>query len=533
MQRNNFIRKTLGFGLSLSFLILMNSCENQGMQQQKFAIEEAADAAVEYEMAPVPEKKKDEVGYVEHNTERYAEIVENEFKNAQQKPLSTFSIDVDNASYANIRRFINNGQKPEKGAVRIEEMINYFHYDYPNPSGNEPFSVTTELTEAPWNKEHQLLRIGIQGKKIDYENLKPSNLVFLIDVSGSMSDENKLPLLVRSFKLMAQNLDPKSKVAIVTYAGNAGVVLESTPVRDLKRIENALDALQSGGSTNGAGGIEMAYKIASENFIDGGNNRVILATDGDFNVGNTSESGLLDLIQKEAKNKVFLTICGFGMGNYNDQTMELISNKGNGNYFYIDNWGEAQKVFKKELSANLFTIAKDVKIQVEFNPNTVEEYRLIGYENRLLNNEDFNDDTKDAGELGAGHNVTAIYEIIPKGGKSNAGNVDPLKYQTTTAGNNSSDLVTLKLRYKPIDSEISKLISQVVKTSDLKNWNSASKDQQFVGAVAGFGLLLRDSKFAKNYSYSDVLNWAKNGTGNDEEGYRSEFIGLVRKAQDL
>ncbi len=523
----NILSRNLGIGLSLIGLITLNSCGNQGMQE-KYAVEEAVDAAAEYE--PVPDG---EPVIVQHNTERYAEIVENEFKNAKDNPLSTFSIDVDNASYANIRRFIENGQKPEKGAVRIEEMINYFSYNYPNPTGETPFSVSTELTESPWNKEHQLLRIGIQGKKIDYENLRPSNLVFLIDVSGSMSDQNKLPLLDRSFKLMAQNLDPKSKVAIVTYAGDAGVVLESTSVRNLEKIEEALDALQSGGSTNGAGGIEMAYKIARENFIEDGNNRVILATDGDFNVGNTSDSGLLDLIQKEAKSKVFLTICGFGMGNYNDQMMELISNKGNGNYFYIDNWGEAQKVFKKELTANLFTIAKDVKIQVEFNPNTVEEYRLIGYENRLLNNEDFNDDTKDAGELGAGHNVTAIYEIVPKGGKSQAGNVDPLKYQNTSAGNNNSDLVTLKLRYKPIDSETSKLISEVVKTSDLKNWNAASEDQQFVGAVAGFGLLLRDSKFAKDYTYSDVLTWAKSGMGKDDEGYRSEFLGLVRKAEDL
>lgn len=469
----------------------------------------------------------------EHNTERYDEIVENEFKNTTSNPLSTFSIDVDNASYANIRRFLNNGEKPQKGAIRIEEMINYFEYSYPNPTDQTPFSVTTELTEAPWNKEHQLLRIGIQGKKIDYQNLKASNLVFLIDVSGSMSDTNKLPLLVRSFKLMAKNLDPKSKVAIVTYAGNAGVLLESTSVDNIDRIEKALDALESGGSTNGSGGIEMAYKIAKENFIEGGNNRIILATDGDFNVGSTSDSDLLDLIQKEAKSKIYLTACGFGMGNYNDQMMEIISNKGNGNYFYIDNWGEAQKVFNKELTANLFTIAKDVKIQVEFNPNTVEEYRLIGYENRLMKNEDFNDDSKDAGELGAGHNVTAIYEIIPKGGTPQSSPVDPLKYQNTTKRNNNVDLATLKLRYKPINAEKSELITKVINTSDLKNWKSASIDQQFVSSVAGFGLLLRDSKFAKNYNYTNVMEWAKAGLGEDTEGYRAEFLGLVKKANEL
>lgn len=521
-------------GMILSLFIFsfnLTSCDSKSAEYQKveYSVEEAAAESIEPLYAPEIKEEHQ----VQHTTERYGEIIENEFKLAKENPLSTFSIDVDNASYSNVRRFIENGQKPEKGAIRIEEMINYFSYDYPNPTGNTPFSVTTELTEAPWNKENQLLRIGIQGKKIDYENTKPSNLVFLIDVSGSMSDTNKLPLLVRSFKLMMQNLDSKSKVAIVTYAGNVGVVLESTSVRNIVKIEEALDALQSGGSTNGAGGIEMAYKIAKENFIQGGNNRVILATDGDFNVGNTSDSGLLDLIQKEPKSNVFLTICGFGMGNYNDQMMEVISNKGNGNYFYIDNWGEAQKVFKRELTANLFTIAKDVKIQVEFNPNTVESYRLIGYENRLLNKEDFNDDTKEAGELGAGHNVTAIYEIVPKGGKSQAGKIDPLKYQSNSTGNNESDLVTLKLRYKPIDSETSKLIIKVIQKSELKSWNNASPDQQFISAVAGFGLLLRDSKYAKDYTYSDVLNWAKKGLGNDEEGYRAEFVGLVRKAEDL
>jgi Ca-activated chloride channel family protein len=524
--------KKFGLGIFiLSFGLNLNSCGNKSAELQKLEYSvDAAEASME-SMEPLPESDMENPN--PSNTERYAEIVENEFLTAKENPLSTFSIDVDNASYANVRRMIDYGQKPEKGAIRIEEMINYFTYDYPNPTGETPFSVTTELTEAPWNKEHQLVRIGIQGKKIDYENVKPSNLVFLIDVSGSMSDANKLPLLVRSFKLMAQNLDEKSKVAIVTYAGNAGVVLESTSVRNIKKIEEALDALVSGGSTNGAGGIEMAYKIAKENYIDGGNNRVILATDGDFNVGNTSDSGLLDLIQKEAKSNVFLTICGFGMGNYNDQMMEQISNKGNGNYFYIDNWGEAQKVFKRELTANLFTIAKDVKIQVEFNPNSVESYRLIGYENRLLNKEDFNDDSKDAGELGAGHNVTALYEIVPKGGKSQAGKVDPLKYQTTQTGKNQSDLMTLKLRYKPIDSESSKLISKVISTSDVKTWENASSDQKFVSAVAGFGMLLRDSKFAKNYTYSDVLKWAKKGLEKDEEGYRTEFIGLIRKAEDL
>lgn len=533
MECKNYLTRNWTFGIfSFLFILLINACH----QNADYKTSEIAVETPEYttEMEPISESEAPNgVLDVEHNTERYTEIVENEFKNAQQNPLSTFSIDVDNASYTNVRRFIEMGQKPDKGAIRIEEMINYFNYDYPNPVGEHPFSVNYELTEAPWNKEHQLLRIGVQGKEIDYDDIHPSNLVFLIDVSGSMNDQNKLPLLIRSFKLMTQNLNPNSKVAIVTYAGNAGVALESTSVKSSERIEEALDALQSGGSTNGAGGIEKAYKIAKENFIDGGNNRVILATDGDFNVGNTSDSDLLDLIQKEAKSKVFLTVCGFGMGNYNDQMMELISNKGNGNYFYIDNWGEAQKVFKRELTANLFTIAKDVKIQVEFNPNTTEEYRLIGYENRLLNDEDFNDDAKDAGELGAGHRVTAIYEIVPKNGQTKAQKTDPLKYQTTMKSSNQTDLVTFKLRYKPINLESSKLITKVVKSSDTKSWNEASTDQQFVSAVTGFGLLLRESKFAKGYNYNDVLTWAKSGVGNDEEGYRSEFINLVRKAEDL
>jgi Ca-activated chloride channel family protein len=536
MKKMNASIQKMGVRFLSLFLVMISlSCDQRAkLEEPNESVVDIQLESVDMEIVGMDAVSKSEIANPNpSNTERYAEIVENEFLSAKENPLSTFSIDVDNASYANVRRMIENGEKPEKGAVRIEEMINYFSYDYPNPTGETPFSVTTELTQAPWNEEHQLLRIGIQGKKIDYENVKPSNLVFLIDVSGSMSDTNKLPLLVRSFKLMTQNLDPKSKVAIVTYAGDAGVVLESTSVKNLDKIEEALDALVSGGSTNGAGGIEMAYKIARENFIEGGNNRVILATDGDFNVGNTSESGLLDLIQKEAKSKVFLTVCGFGMGNYNDQMMEVISNKGNGNYFYIDNWGEAQKVFKRELTANLFTIAKDVKIQVEFNPNTVESYRLIGYENRLLNKEDFNDDTKDAGELGAGHNVTALYEIVPKAGNSQVGKVDPLKYQSSQTGSNQKDLMTLKLRYKPINSETSKLITKVISTSDLKSWEKATTDQKFVSAVAGFGLLLRDSKYAKDYTYSDVMNWAKKGLDKDEEGYRAEFVGLVRKAEDL
>lgn len=465
-----------------------------------------------------------------HNTEEYDLINENIFLDPHSNALSTFSIDVDAASYSNMRRMINNGQMPQKDVVRIEEMINYFDYDYPNPTGDHPFSITTEVSKSPWNEQHKLVHIGLQGKMIDYDNLKSSNLVFVIDVSGSMSDRNKLPLLVSSMKLLVNELSAKDRVAIVVYAGAAGLVLPSTPASEKEKIISALDRLQAGGSTAGGDGIKLAYKVALENLIEDGNNRVILATDGDFNVGSSSSADMVRLIEEKRDEGVFLTITGFGMGNYKDGRMEQISNAGNGNYFYIDNIKEAKKVFVTEMRATLFTIAKDVKIQVEFNPENVQAYRLIGYENRMLAAEDFNDDKKDAGELGAGHTVTALYEIIPVGVESEfIKNVDSLKYQsniTTTQYLQNTELLTVKFRYKEPDGTKSKLITKVLRDSDssLKN---TSDNFRFSAAVASFGMILRESEFKGTSSYSDVIEMASDAMGEDKEGYRSEFIKLV------
>ncbi|MCA9399721.1 MAG: VWA domain-containing protein, partial [Candidatus Omnitrophica bacterium] len=385
------------------------------------------------------------------NTEDYDRIYENEFLAAIDNPLSTFSIDVDTASYSNVRRYLNNNQLPPVDAVRIEEMVNYFSYNYPQPQGNDPFSITTDAAVAPWNPDHQLIRIGLQGKVMSGKELPPSNLVFLIDVSGSMNDPNKLPLLKSAYKMMVNQLSQNERVAIVVYAGAAGTVLDSTPGSNKQAILEAIDRLSAGGSTAGAQGIQKAYDIAKSNFIKGGNNRVILATDGDFNVGVSSDSELTRLIEEKRKEGIFLTVLGFGTGNYKDNKMEKLANKGNGNYYYIDTEREAKKVLVNELGSTLFTIAKDVKIQIEFNPAQVQSYRLIGYENRILAKEDFNDDTKDAGELGAGHSVTALYEIIPaRLGENIAGKVDPLKYQAKNMVN-SQELMTVKLRYKQPD----------------------------------------------------------------------------------
>ncbi|MEN7547878.1 von Willebrand factor type A domain-containing protein [Rapidithrix thailandica] len=469
------------------------------------------------------------------NTEEYDQINENIFHNPLHKPLSTFSIDVDAASYSNLRRMLNNGQKPHKDVVRIEEMINYFDYEYPNPQGEHPFSITTEIAPAPWNEKHQLVHIGLQGKKLDYDNLQACNLVFLLDVSGSMSDANKLPLLKSSLKLLVDQLSEKDRVAIVVYAGAAGEVLPSTPASEKEKIFAALDQLEAGGSTAGGAGIELAYKIAKKNLIENGNNRVILATDGDFNVGTSSTAALVDMIEEKRKDGIYLTITGLGMGNYKDGRMEQISNAGNGNYFYIDNFKEAKKVFVTEMRATLFTIAKDVKIQVEFNPNKVQAYRLIGYENRMLKDEDFNDDKKDAGELGAGHTVTALYEIIPVGVESEfLKKVDDLKYQKTekTKASNSRELLTVKFRYKKPEEDKSRLIVQTLKDKPL-SLDKTSDNFRFSAAVAEFGLLLRDSEFKAQASYPNVLQLAQKAKGEDKEGYRAEFIQLVQASEIL
>lgn len=470
---------------------------------------------------------------VQYNTEEYDVIRENKFHDAQNNPLSTFSIDVDAASYSNIRRVIHYGQMPQKDMVRIEEMINYFNYDYPQPEGEDPFSINMEVSQAPWNAQHKLVHIGLQGKDLDYDDLKPSNLVFLIDVSGSMSDANKLPLLKSAMKLLVGELDEKDRVAIVVYAGAAGLVLPSTPVSEKEKIIAALDQLSAGGSTAGGAGIKLAYKVASQNLIEDGNNRVILATDGDFNVGESSTAAMVELIEEKRKQGIYLTITGFGMGNYKDGRMEQISNAGNGNYFYIDNIKEAQKVFVREMRATLFTIASDVKIQVEFNPQVVQAYRLIGYENRMLENEDFNDDKKDAGELGAGHSVTALYEVIPVGVTSEfIRDIDPLKYQGhPDQGIGSSDeLLTVKFRYKKPNGQQSRLIVRALENKD-SGINETSDNFRFSAAVAEFGMLLRNSEFKQNASYTQAIQLAKSAMGEDPFGYRSELVGLIQSCQ--
>lgn len=467
---------------------------------------------------------------IEHNTEAYDKITENSFKDALTNPLSTFSADVDRASYSNVRRFLNSNQMPYKDAVRIEEMVNYFDYNYPQPTNGDPFSINMEIGKCPWNEKHDIVMIGLQGENIAATKIPPSNLTFLLDVSGSMSDQNKLPLLKQAFKILVNNLRDEDKVAIVVYAGAAGCVLESTPGSQKEKINAALDQLQSGGSTAGGEGINLAYKIAKENYIQNGNNRVILATDGDFNVGSSSDGEMTRLIEEKRKDGVFLSILGFGMGNYKDSKMEKIADAGNGNNYYIDNIMEAKKVFGKELWGTLYTIAKDVKIQVEFNPNKVKGYRLIGYENRLLNKEDFNDDKKDAGEIGCGHTVTALYEIIPAGSDEKIDNTDPLEYQQSKVIN-SSDIMTVKLRYKKPDEDVSKLIVQKIKEGDRKSKNT--ENFTFATAVAEFGMLLRASEFKSNSSYSQVLALATSAKGDDKEGYRSEFMKLVETADLL
>ncbi|MBN3881597.1 MAG: VWA domain-containing protein [Nostoc sp. JL34] len=472
------------------------------------------------------------------NTENYNRIEDNPFHRVENDPLSTFSIDVDTASYSNVRRFITQGELPPKDAVRIEELINYFTYNYPQPKGNRPFSVTTEVTAAPWNPQHKLVQVGLQGKRLESETLPPSNLVFLIDVSGSMDDPNKLPLVQQSLKLLVNKLRPEDRVSLVVYAGNAGLVLPATPGSQKSKILAAIDRLEAGGSTAGGQGIELAYKIAKQSFLKSGNNRVILATDGDFNVGVSSDGDLTRLIEQKRDQGIFLTVLGFGTGNYKDAKMEQLADKGNGNYAYIDTLLEAKKVLVNDLRGTLFTIAKDVKIQVEFNPAKVQAYRLIGYENRLLQNQDFNDDKKDAGDIGAGHSVTALYEIIPTGTKSDVKlpEVDPLRYQRSgetalnTAGN---ELMQVKLRYKLPQDSTSQLITQTIQDDDLRADRIPSTNLRFAAAVATFGMVLRDSEYKGNANYDLVMKLATQAKGEDQEGYRGEFIRLVEQSRGL
>jgi Ca-activated chloride channel family protein len=482
-----------------------------------------------------------EMAYLPHNTEGYSAIHENGFKDVLFNPLSTFSIDVDKASYSNMRRFLNMGQLPPKDAIRVEEMINYFNYDYPEPQGKHPFSVYTEVSECPWNGSHQLLHVGLKGKSIDKSELPPTNLVFLIDVSGSMSAANKLPLLKQAFRMLVNELRPEDKVAMVVYAGAAGLVLESTSGSEKAEILAALDQLQSGGSTAGGAGLKLAYKVAQDNFIDQGNNRIILATDGDFNVGSSSNAEMERMIEVKREKGVFMTVLGFGMGNYKDDKMEIIADKGNGNYAYIDNIQEARKVFITEFGGTLFTIAKDVKFQIEFNPARVKGYRLVGYENRLLNDEDFNDDKKDAGEMGAGHTVTALYELIPAGSDESMLSIDPLKYQSNGSelkpmaqvkADPKAELMTVKLRYKQPDGMKSTKVEIPVKGKIL-DLDDSSDNFRFSASIAEFGLILRDSEYMEDASIEQVIALARGSRGEDEEGYRSEFLKLVKLTDTL
>ena len=472
---------------------------------------------------------------VPSNTEGYDSITENAFHASAQDPLSTFSIDVDTASYANARRFLAMGSLPPPDAVRIEELVNYFTYAYPVPTDDRPFAVHMEMASCPWNAQHQLLRIGLKGRTLDAGKRPPSNLVFLIDVSGSMEQSNKLPLVQQGLGLLIEQLTENDRVAMVVYAGNSGLVLAPTTGDKKAAIRAAIQQLRAGGSTNGGAGIELAYRLATDNFVKAGTNRVLLATDGDWNVGRTSHGDLQTRIAEKAKSGVFLSVLGFGMGNYKDDTLEMLADKGNGNYAYIDTLQEAKKVLVEQMAGTLCTIAKDVKIQVEFNPARIAGYRLIGYENRILAKEDFNDDKKDAGEIGAGHTVTALYELVPAGQEVPGGvpPVDPLKYQRASdAAAPSLDICTVKLRYKAPEAADSTLMEVPLKEGRAR-FDDASGDFRFAAAVAGYGMLLRRSQQAKGFTWDEVSEIASGAIGEDREGYRHEFLDLVNRAKGL
>ena len=470
----------------------------------------------------------------QRNAETYKEIKENSFVAVAQQPVTTFSADVDRAAYANVRRIIGYGQIPPKDAVRIEEMVNYFDYDYPAPEEGSasPLRISPELAPAPWNPKHLLLRIGLQAKKIDLAKAPPSNIVFLIDVSGSMDEENKLPLLKSSFKMLLGQLRPDDKIAIVTYANGTKVALPSTSVKDKEKIIKVLDNLYASGGTSGGKGIQLAYEQAQKSFIKNGNNRIILATDGDFNIGINNTTDLEKFIEKQRESGIYMSVLGFGIGNYRDDMAETIADKGNGNYAYIDNITEAKKVLVNELSGTLFAVAKDVKLQLEFNPKYVKEYKLIGYENRMLANEDFTNDKKDAGEIGAGHTVTALYELVPSDGKV----AQSLRYQSQELNEKGkgNELGFLKIRYK--DPKV-KDAKSVEITEPLvfnkKALKETSTDYRFAASVAEFGILLRDNSNKANATYDQVIELAEGAIGKDPEGYRKEFVRLVKSVKML
>ncbi len=488
-------------------------------------------------MAPTAIPAMDaEAAEPEFNTETYDAIVENAFLLAQNNPLSTFSIDVDTASYANVRRFLTHGQMPPPGAVRIEELVNYFNYDYPNPEGDVPFAVNAEIAACPWAPDHRLIRFGLKGRVIEHDSRPVSNLVFLLDVSGSMADENKLPLVKNAMRLLVEQLGENDRVAIVVYAGSSGLVLPATTADQKQTILSAFDRLNAGGSTNGGEGIELAYRVAVENYINGGVNRVILCTDGDFNIGTTDRSSLAKLIEEKAASGVTLSVLGFGMGNYKDATVEQLADKGNGNYAYIDTINEARKVLVEQMTGTLITIAKDVKIQVDVNPARVAAHRLIGYENRMLKAEDFADDSKDAGEIGAGHTVTTLYEIIPAGVDVPDSLTAPQsKYQQPSELSESAmtdELLTLHLRYKEPDGVTSSELEFPIRDSGAA-FGQATDDFQFAAAVAAFGMLLRDSEYKGDATYAAVAEWAQPALGADAYGYRNEFLQLVSLASSM
>ncbi|QLF50942.1 von Willebrand factor type A domain-containing protein [Capnocytophaga sp. oral taxon 902] len=480
------------------------------------------------------DKQKKAVTYdiYEPSRETYKAIDESGFKSTATDPVTTFSADVDKASYSNVRRMINYGQKPDEDAVRIEELINYFDYNYTPPAegSKAPLNATTTLSSCPWNPDNYLLRIGLQAKKIDLTKAPPSNIVFLIDTSGSMDSPNKMPLLKASFKLLLDNLRSEDRIAIVVYASQTGVLLPSTPAKEKKKISKVIDDLVASGSTAGGAGLQTAYKVAKKNFLPKGNNRIILATDGDFNVGISSRDKLQRLVEEERNNGIYISVLGYGMGNYRDDMAETIADKGNGNYAYIDNLTEAKRVLVNEFGGTLYTVAKDVKLQLEFNPQYVKEYRLVGYENRALANEDFEDDKKDAGEIGAGHTVTALYELVPAKGAT----TDGLRYQKQVEKGFANELAFLKIRYKdPIVKDAKSVEESTPIPFTLTEFAKTDDDYRFASAVAEWGMLLRNSKYKAKSSFSQVLDLAKNAIGKDEEGYRKEFIRLVEVSEKL
>lgn len=540
-MKSRFIRQALVLAALPFLLVSLVGCGQGGsMDMRSMATGSAnyeSNKALAVEEPPAPTQ-----GAIQDSTTVAMEmasdrIYENPFRAVSHSPLSTFSIDVDAASYSNVRGYLERGSTPPPSVVRIEELVNYFSYDYPEPTGEHPFAFNTEVADCPWNPSHRLVRVALQGKNVSAAQLPPANLVFLIDVSGSMADPDKLPLLKESFNALIDQLRPQDHVAIVAYAGEAGLVLRSTPGSEKETVRNAMEKLESGGSTAGGAGINLAYKMAQKHFNAEGNNRVILATDGDFNVGISSESELVQLIEKKREGGIFLSVLGFGTGNYQDGKMEQIADNGNGNYYFIDNVREGERVLASELSGTLYAIAKDVKLQIAFNPDKVKAYRLIGYENRVLTTKDFDDDKKDAGELGAGHSVTAFYEIVPAGAEVGYA-VDQSKQEDYLPVDNrpitfsANDLMGARLRYKQPTSSTSKLVEHLV--ADRKNpIESASGEFRFAAAVAEWGLLLRGSEYRGTASFNQVLALAQNAVGADPGGYRAEFLTLVRKSAGM